>query len=879
MHWVKRLLNRKRMERDLEKELRYHLEHHRADLIAQGMEPEEARRHAALAFGGAEQIKESCRDVRHTRWLEDLVRDGRHGLRVLRASPLFSVAAVLSLALGIGANTAIFSLMDLVMLRTMPVREPERLLQFQKLHPTYGRGNFSTPLFEQMQSELKSFEGLLAISQQGAKEIRIGGQTEEANVELVSNSYHSVLGVSAAVGRVLQPDDREVAVISNGYWKRRFGGDVSAIGKTFQLNKTVFTIVGVMPSEFFGVMKGKAPEISIPLIMDGEVRGAASLRTRSTVGWLSVMGRLRAGYSVEQARAEVRTYYGRIIAADVAKHQREIEKQTALQQRMELIPAAAGFDELRQRFSEPLKVLMGVVALVLLIACANIANLLLSRSASRQREIAVRLAIGAGRSRIIRQLVTEGMLLSVAGGALGVLLAWWLSNALVTMMSNGGPRIALNVQPDLRILAFAITVSVLACLLFSLAPAIQSTRRSFQPVLAEIRATRWRLGKGLIIAQVAIALVLLVGAGLFGRTLLNMYQLDAGFNREGVVLFSINSAKAGYTRATHRDLISRVITELKTLPGVKSASVALLLPLSGGGWDGQVKVEGYTHRSDEDDHAHLNAVGPDYFRTIGTPLLLGREFYEGDRVGVPRVAVVNDTFARYYFNGQSAIGKWVSLGDPNKDRAVIVGVVKDVKYRTLRQPFPRTVFFSAWNDGPDWQTFLVRTDSGAEEMARAAGAALARINPNLRALEVRTLSEHVSRTILTERMLATLAGFFGVLAMLLAAIGIYGVIAFQMSRRKREIGIRVALGARPGEVCGMVVGQSAKLVIAGCAIGLAGAMFVTRVAEKMLFGVKPTDPFTFVIAVLALAGVAIAASYLPGRAAARLNPVETLRCD
>lgn len=886
MSWIRRLLQKRGLERDLERELAFHIERQMQDLVAQGVEPGEAERQARLAFGGVEQTKERCRDARGVRWVEDFFGDCRYGIRLLRRSPGFTCAAVISLALGIGANTAIFSLMDLVMLRSMPVREPDRLVQFQKYHPKYGRGAISYPLFERFGRELRSFEGLLAQASLGRREIRIDGQVDEADIELVSGAYYSVLGVRASAGRTFTAEvDRAlgaspVAVISNGYWKRRFGSDPSAVGRTFQLDQTVFTIIGVTPPEFFGMSVGRAPDITLPLAMEGLARGGEWWLKNAHFNWLSVMGRIRDGHSLAQARAEVKAFYSRVIADEAARAEKEVLKQAALGQRLELEPAGNGFDELRRRFSEPLAILMGVVALVLLIACANIANLLLAKSAARQREIAVRLAIGAGRGRIVRQLLTEGLLLSIAGGALGVMLAYWLANGLVTMMSNGGQRMALQVRPDLRVLVFAAAASVTACILFSLAPAIQATRPRFQTALAEIRGGRWRLGQGLIVAQVAISLVLLIGAGLFGRTLVNMYQLDAGFDRQGVLMFSVNAKKAGYKGSRLRDLRERIIDELKVLPGVQSASLALLAPISGAGWDGDLFVEGYNHAPNEDAVSHLNAVGPHFFRTLGTPVLAGREFEERDTPGTAKVAVVNETFARYYFKGRSPIGRWISLEGPDRDRIQIVGVVKNVKYMSLRQEFPRTVYFAALQStsGPDWNTFVVRAARPAE-MTAAVAAALARIDRALRLQDARTLEEHVARSILTERMLAALAGFFGGLGLLLAAVGIYGVMAFQVARRRKELGIRLALGAGPQRVVGMVLGQTGRLVAAGCGIGVAGALALTRVAEKALFGVRPTDPLTFALAVGVLASAAMLASYLPGRRVARVNPVETLRCD
>jgi predicted permease len=511
--------------------------------------------------------------------------------------------------------------------------------------------------------------------------------------------------------------------------------------------------------------------------------------------------------------------------------------------------------------------------LVLLIACANLANLLLARSAARQREIAIRLAVGAGRARVIRQLLTEGMLLATMGGALGVMLAYWLGNGLVTMMSNGGPRMALEVHPDLRVLLFACALAVTSCLLFSLAPAILSTRAGIQP------AVRWRPGKGLIVAQAALSLLLLIGAGLFGRTLANMYSLDSGFDRHGVLLFSLDTSRSGYKALRLRDAQQRLLQELRALPGVTGASLSVLPPISGGGWDGTLFVEGYTHGPGEDSTAHLNAVAPDYFRTLGTPILLGRDIEMRDGPSSPKVAVVNETFARYYFKESSPLGKWISMDGPDRSRIQIVGVVRNVKYISLRQNFPRTVYFAAFQDtgsaSPPY-TYTIRA-AHPEELERAVAARAQTIDAAFRIQNVKTLEEHVAQSILTERMLATVGGFFGFLGLLVAAVGIYGVMAFQVARRRKEIGIRLAIGAAPGQVVRMLLVETARLLTLASVIGIAGAIALTRLAKNMLFGVKPTDPATFVAAVSLVAITALAAAYLPGRTAGRLDPVKTLR--
>jgi predicted permease len=520
-----------------------------------------------------------------------------------------------------------------------------------------------------------------------------------------------------------------------------------------------------------------------------------------------------------------------------------------------------------------LGILMGIVVLVLLITCANLANLLLGRSAARRREIAVRLAIGAGRGRVIRQMLAEGMLLAFAGGALGVALACWSANALVTVMSNGGERIALNIRPDVRVLGFAAAVSIAACLLFSLAPAFRAVRFGLQPAPGEIRGSaRRRLGRGLVAAQVAISTVLLIGAGLFGRTLMGLYAIETGFDRSHVILFSVNASHASLRGQA---LAARILEDLRHAPGVASASIAMS-PIGRTGWDGSIRVDGYTFAPNEDDRVHFNVVGPDYFRTLRTPIVQGREFDERDTETSPRAAIVNESFARRYFADRQPLGKWVNIaGDPRRPMT-IAGVAKDVQSRGVRDGAPPTVYMAMAQGGTQlWGGYLVRGNiTGA-----MLDTVLKRIDPKLGAEDVRTLEEHLARTILQERIMGTLSGLFGAVSLLLVAVGIYGVMAFQVARRRKEIGIRLALGARPAQVTGMVLTEMAFPVGAGVTAGIGGALALTRVLEKMLFGVKPTDVVTFAGACGLLAALAVMAAYLPGRAAARLNPVETLRCE
>jgi predicted permease len=873
MSILDRLFGGGRHEVELDKEVRFHLEEHVADLQRQGFGEDEAWRQARLQLGGAEQTKEQCRDERRTRWIEDFFRDAAFGWRMLKHSPAFTGAAVLSLGLGIGANVAIFSLIDHMMLRMMPVREPERLVEVHRYRQ--GRSSFSMDLFNYLRMESRSFEDMFAHAAERQREIDLGGNIEQVNVEFVSGSYYSVLGIGAAVGRTFSlevdaaPGAHPVALISHAWWRRRFNSDPAVVGKTFRVNETVFTIIGVTPPDFHGTALGRAPEITFPLSMVTEVRQSNDWLYAKSYNWLSIMARLRPNQTIEQASAEVQALLARKLEVDHAGMTDERRRKAVLSQYFRLEPAGSGFDEMRQKFSEPLKMLMGLVGLVLMIACANIANLLLARSAARQREIGVRLAIGAKRSRIVRQLITEGLLLAALGGVFGLALAYWFADGLVTLMSNRGPRMALQVPVDLRVTAFAAAITIFCCLLFSVAPALHATRNSIRT------SRRWRLGKTLVIAQLAICVMLLVGAGLFGRSLLNFYQLDAGFERKGLLMFSVNAAKAGYQGEQLPPLRERIISELRAIPGVESVSVAALPPLSGGGWDGDVRVQGYAHASASGDVLHLNVVGAHFFRTAGGRMLLGREFDERDAFGPP-VVIVNEAFARHYFPDSTALGKRISCCK-NK-QLEIVGVVKNVKYRDLRQEFPPTVYF-ATGQSPQWHSFYVRSPLGADGVARAIEGAVARVDNALKVTDLSSLEDHMAKSLLRERMLALLAGFFGLLALVLSAVGVYGVMAFQVERRTKEVGIRIALGARPREVLRMLVREAGGLVVFGSCLGLAASLAAVGVTEKLIFGLKPTDPSTFVLAFGVLALVALTAALIPGRRAARVNPADTLRYE
>lgn len=588
--------------------------------------------------------------------------------------------------------------------------------------------------------------------------------------------------------------------------------------------------------------------------------------------FLSLMARLRPGVSVEQAQGEVRGLFESLLHEEAGKTQDGREKNQILHQEVRLLPAAAGFNNLRLDFSEPLGVLMCIVALVLLLACANLSSLLLARAAARQREISIRQAVGAGHGRLARQFLTESLLLALLGGAVGLLLARWLSTALVAMMANGG-TLALPTGYDWRILAFTGATSLLTCVLVGLAPSLHAARSNVTPGLKEIRiGGRRHLGRALVVAQLAISLLLMVGASLFLGTLAKLYRMDAGFRRQGILTFNVQSKRKDPIERAHM-LQSEVLERLNTLPGVTSASAAVVLIISGGLWNGSVEVDGYKYRPEENNQANFNSVAPRFFQTMGTPLLLGRDFNDRDASSSKKVVIVNETFVRYYFRDRSPLGQHVN-------HAEIVGVVKDAKYRNLREPFPRTVYVPLQQLEQPFSEYscLMHIDAGNPmRLVPQVERSIREIDPALRVSDIRTFAEHIDRSILNERILATLGGCFGLLALVVACLGVFGVMAFRVTRRTNELGVRMALGANRSDIIWLVLSEVAMMLLAGSAIGCLAAMILTRLANNMLFGLTAADPVSYVMATAILGVATIAAGYFPALRASRVHVMAALR--
>lgn len=837
--------------------------------------------------------------------MQTLIQDIRYSIRMLLKSPAFTLVAILSLALGIGANTAIFSLLDAVMLRSLPVQQPEKLVLFgegEGAGVTNGFPNgswqlFSYPFYRETQQRPEVFSGVAAVlsipwTVHGTVNANgSSAEIEQIKTQLISGTYFSVLGVNASLGRTFtdaddqNPGGHPVTVVSHAWWERRLGGDPEAVGKTITIDKVTYTIVGVAPKEFFGTTVGQAPDIWVPLAMGPQIPPAYwDGRNDKSFQSLYLIGRLKEGVSSAQANAAVNLLFKQSLRDQVGAQPSAERLQDIERASIELTPAGRGLSELRQEFSVSLKILMAVVGLVLLIACANVGNLLLAQGAARRKEFAVRLAVGARRGRLVRQLLTESLFISGLGGLVGVIFAWWGSRLLVLMASTGSEALPIDVTPNARILGFTIVVSLLSAIVFGTAPAIRASRIEPNVWLkgGKGSARAWSqspLGKVLVVAQVALSLLLLVGAGLFVRTLINLQNVPSGFNQENVMLFQIDTAAAGYKEEDPRlgALLSELEEKVKAVPGVQAAAFSFFV-FNQGAWTSPA----FTSDQDLTDKASRvvrnNVVGRDYFAAMGIPLVLGRGFEPQDTGKSQKVAVISEAMANRIFPNSVPLGRRFGVDGPGShDQIEVIGVVKDAKYESLTERLRPMAYYPHGQRPQPLSNFVVRFNGPADAVIPQLRQTIKQVNRNLPIDEVVSLSDHVGRSLVQQKLVARVASFFGLLALLLACVGLYGLMSYAVARRTNEIGIRMALGAHRSNVRWLMMRETLTLVLVGLVIGLLASLAGTRVTSTLLFGLKPNDPLTIGLATLLLITVSAFAGYLPARRAARVDPMTALR--
>jgi predicted permease len=829
----------------------------------------------------------------------NFVQDLRYAFRTLRKAPLFTSVAVLSLALGIGANTAIFTLVNQLILQLLPVRDPEQLVLLTARGSHYGSNTgsnaLSYPMYQDFRDKNQVFRGMFCRFSNGFS-LTYEGRTELVVGELVSGNYFPVLGVGAAVGRVFSAQDdlmqggHPIAVLSYGYWKTRFAADPAVIGKKIVLNGYPLTIVGVSRAGFDGVEPGYSPQIRVPMTMKHQITQFYPLNDRRG-RFAQVFGRLKPGVTLEQAKAGLQPLFHQILSMEVREKDfaraTEHTRQQFLKMWVDVLPAAKGRSSLRQQFANPLLALMGIVALVLLIACSNVANLLIARATARQKEIAVRLALGAGRRRLIMQLLEESLLLSSMGGVLGIGLAIVIDRALIGFLPQGVGTLTLTATPDWRVLGFTVLISVVTGLLFGLAPAIQSTRPQLAGTLKDqagsvVGGASVGLRKGLVVAQVSLSLLLLIAAGLFIQSLKNLEGIHPGFETRNLLSFAVNPTLNGYKSERSLQFYRQLTDRLSRTPGISAVTLAIMPLLDGNEWDSTVSVEGYAAKEGEWVDPHMQFVSPGYFQTLAIPVLLGRDFSDRDDKGTPPVALVNERFAKRYFAGRSPVGLHVGMGgNPGtKTDIEIVGVVKDTRYESLRDEVPYQLYRPYRQmDAVLGMTVYARAQGDPVDLFASMRRTVNELDSNVPISRMRTLEQQLDKSLMSERLLASLSSVFGLLATLLAAIGLYGVMAYMVVRRTREIGIRMALGANRGSVVWLVMREVLVLSVIGVAIGSAAAYAATRLVQKELFGILPTDALTMVLSAVGIAAVAIVSGYLPARRATAIDPMLALRWE
>ncbi|MGA2535294.1 MAG: ABC transporter permease [Terracidiphilus sp.] len=895
------LFRRKQLDRDFDEELQAFVELMSAESVRAGVNPEEAQRDTHRAMGGAQQVIQSVRDVRAGVWLERLALDVSYGVRTLAKNPAFTLVAMATLALGIGANTAMFSLLDQVVLRLLPVRDPEKVVIVRETGNhygnSYGPNTISWPMFEDLRDHNQVFSGMFCRFP-ATVDIGYGDRTAQISAELVSGSYFSILGVGTALGRTIAPDDdavpdsKPVVVLSYSFWRSYFNGDRTIVGRTIGLNRLAMTVIGVAQPGFDGVELGVPAKVFVPIMMKTEMTPRSDgLKDRPRrLSWVTAYGRLKPGVSLEQAQLSLQPLMHSIlemesVQPEFTRNATAEDRELLLRNRVELLPGAE--NGLREYMRKPLLLLVALTGAVLLLACANLANLLLARATAREREFAVRLAIGAGRARIVRQLLLESLLLAGAGTILGLALAFLADRILlrIYLPADAAAEFAVSPIPDGRVLAFVVGIMLLTSLVFGLLPSVRGSRTEITLALKDrssaLSAGGISLRRLLVGVQVSLSLVLLFGAGLFVRTLRNLENLGPGFPTDRLLTFTINPSLSGYTDEQTESFFERLNVNLETMPGVTSVGLSAMSLLKGYAWQNAIVGKDFEGAPIEQQPV-LNNVSPDYFATLGIPLLAGRAITPRDHASLKyTVAVINESFARKYFPGRNPIGQ--RFGLVNDTQTVtpdieVIGVIPDRKYRDLRETPPPQAYFPYYEDIKfRGMTIYLRTQADPHLFEDALRERMRQFDPHVPVVDLETVNEQIGFSLRTERLVASLSAVFGGVATLLAVIGLYGVMAYAVSRREREIGIRMALGALRGHVIGMVMREVFILIGAGLAAGFLLALALADLIRSQLFGLNPRDPFTLFGSAIVLTVAAGLAGFIPALRASGVDPTTALR--
>jgi len=894
---LRAIFRRRALDRELDDEVRFHLEQQAAMEARTGLPADEARRQAGIAFGGVDVVKEASRDARGVQLLDVAARDLRYAVRTLRRSPVFAVVAIVSLTLGIGANAAMFQLLNALLLRPLPVAHPEELVEVRLRDRDLekARGNqhhypaMTNPQWEALRARQQALSGVFAWAADDFN-LAPAGEVREASGLWVSGSYFPVLGLAPAAGRLFTAaDDRRGcglggAVLSYDFWQRELGGDPRAIGAPLALNSRTVEVIGVAPRGFTGLQVGQTFDVALPICAQAAMYPNSNILDSGTNWWLSVAGRLRPGWTVEGAASHVQAIAPELFKATLPSDYPAVSVKDYLGSSLEASSAATGRSYLREEYSTPLMLLLAMTGLVLLIACVNLTNLMLARGTVRARELSLRLALGASRARLVSQLLTESFMIVAVSAVAGLAVAQGLSAALARLIGASRQPIVLALQPDWRVAGFLLATAAATCAILGLVPALRTTRRT--PAEALQSGTRTTADPGglavrrtLVVAQVAVSLVLVVGALLFARSFRNLLAEPLGFAAGSVLVVDAGLPPPAPSPEATLALKRGIRDGLRAIPGVREVGETNVVPLSGNSSSNAIWRDGSTR--ERGLNALFSRVSPGYFEALGMRLVAGRDVADGDTAGAPRVAVVNETFARTFAPGVSPIGQrfWIEATPRQGERIVeIVGVVSDAKYRQLREPASPVVFMALAQEGEPGPggTWMVRSGADGQALEGAVREALARVDPRLRFV-LRPLDIEVGDALLRDRAMALLSSLFGVLAAILAAVGLHGVVAYGVERRRREIGIRLALGASRRTIAASIVRESGGLVAAGLGVGVVLSLALTGAARTLLFGLDPRDASTVVAAVAGLAVVALAASLLPARRAARVDPMSTLR--